>query len=232
MEKKGIYILEKTESPISLTQVVEAFQEVAGGHAHLHRMGPKDLLPLQKAWVLYRLRVAWANRPLKDEACRLETWVQDMRRSFSRRNYRLLSKSGSLLASGAALWMLMDLDSRRPARVGSHDFPLHPDRGAPCGPPEKLIPAGRALHTFDHLVGKEDTDQLGHVNNVRYIQLIEDFIRRIQPGFIASALDINYLAEAHPGDHLKVRLAPAAEGWELSIETAGGDPAVLARIQK
>lgn len=186
----------------------------------------------RRVWLIRRTLVSrWLPVGGTDEL-RVLTRVADVRRARSLREYRVHC-NGRLVAEGITDWVYCDLESRRPTRIpvelasalyGSHGAPsLDRAPSPPDGPEGELV-------TLVRTVMASDLDHVGHMNNALYANVLEDgaFVWLHRQGFPLEAmlaiggalrpvgLDIEYFADAGPGDTLFVdtwgeRLAPATE---------------------
>jgi acyl-ACP thioesterase len=101
-------------------------------------------------------------------------------------------------------------------------LPLNEGMDALSGVPASLESRGDLRHCGERRALYSDIDYNGHVNNVRYIQWIQD---SIDPAVLEQArqarLDINYLGEVKPGETVELWKAefPAESwGWAAAFE--------------
>jgi acyl-ACP thioesterase len=131
------------------------------------------------------------------------------------RDYDILNAEGKALVRGRSGWLVIDIEKRRPKRIEpvAAKLPLNEGLDALTSGPlglsarENLIPAGERVAAYS------DIDYYGHVNNVRYVQWIQDIS---DPDSLDNAnqmrLDINYMSEILPGERVELYTAPIEHG--------------------
>jgi acyl-ACP thioesterase len=220
---------------LSLQGAVAYFQEAAISHAEALGAGKDALASAQdgvrRGWVLSRMTVFVAKRPRWKDTVTVSTWPRGDAGLFAVRDYRI-SLGEEDLVLGRALWLVIDLDRRRPLRPrtvtdhlprneGLDVFSGSPLSGSPLSGSTATgstvtgsTPALQTREDFRKTAGRQayypDIDFNGHMNHVRYISWIEE---TAPEGMMARAekirLDINYLAEVKPGDRVGIFTAPA-----------------------
>ena len=194
---------------LTLGSIFNFFQDAAISHAENLGVDRDVMAKTGQVWVISRLSVFVERRPRYREILTVRSWPRGWEKLFALRDYDIRDSSDRVVARGRSGWLILDMEKRRPLRVqqimenmplneGEDAFIVPPDR--PRSPPgllsmEGLRQAGerRALYS--------DVDYNGHVNNVRYIQWIEDIAG---PEVLEKAgklrLDINYLGEVMAGE--------------------------------
>ncbi len=204
------------------------------------------------SWVVRKLQVRYL-RPLRhgDELA-LRTWVSDVRRIYSHREYDLRrADDDSPVLRARAKWVYVNLDTLRPARI--------PDQAEAAFQPTGELPALRIHlrqprlldahrpYTGERRVQHYEIDPTGHANNAVYINWFEqaqtDALAAM--GWSAERLttsgimlcpvarDVEYFQSALDGMLLRVSSRPVAItrtriAWEQEIHAVeSGD--LLAR---
>jgi acyl-ACP thioesterase len=195
---------------LTLDAIFQFFQEAAICHAENLGVGREDMARTGQAWILSRMSVLVDRRPDYCETVTVRSWPRGGEKLFAMRNYDIRDKDDNLTVSARSAWIILDMEKRRPLRPqsimdnlpqneGVESFPL--SAGAVCALPEcnnlKIAAERKALYT--------DIDYNGHVNNVRYIQWIED---TLDPKLLEKAnkmrFDINYLNEILGGETVEI----------------------------
>ena len=215
---------------LTLASVFNFFQEAAISHAENLGVGRKTLTQARQAWILSRMSVEINRRPKYGEAIRIRTWPRGMQKLFALRNYDIQDAQGVPVVWGRSCWLIVDMEKRRPLRPQSivENLPLNegidvaPCMAAPCmaapymaAPFKAMSSEATALAQRPNLVKKiervaaySSLDYNGHVNNVSYIQWIQD---TLDPALLENAsqmrLDINYINEVLPGQTTEIWLA-------------------------
>jgi acyl-ACP thioesterase len=187
------------------------FQEAAISHAAILGVNREAMNEKGLAWVLSRLSVFIERRPRWRETITVRSWPRGQEKLFCLRDYDILDESGKTLARGRSGWLILDLEKRRPLRVQTIMEKLPPNEGR-----DALLSGPLGLNARENLalIGKRqaaysDIDFFGHVNNVRYVQWIEDMT---SPELLDKAeqmrLDINYLSETLAGVNVELLSVP------------------------
>ena len=191
-----------TESPSRrLLAVIEEMMETAGRHAEILGVGVRDLHARGLTWVLARLHVQIGSVPGAGAEVRVATWPAGRQRIFAVRDFQLQNTAGQELLRASSAWALMNMETRRPARLDPHlpVFSRHPERMvadgfAPLPPP--YAQAARASYRAE----AGDIDLNDHVNNTVYLDWA---LRSAPPGarsWKPRSLEAAFLGEARLGD--------------------------------
>lgn len=204
------------------------------------------------SWVVRKLQIRYL-RPLHygDEVT-LRTWVSDVRRIYSHREYDLRRVTdGSPVARARAKWVYVNLDTLRPARIPeTAEAAFQPTGELPALPialrPGCALRAARPF-TSQRYVQHYEIDPTGHANNAVYVNWVEqarqdalgaagwplDRLASEGLAFCPVARDIEYYQSALDGMPLRIisRAAAATRtrvAWEQDVyAAASGD--LLAR---
>ncbi len=201
---------------LTLAAAYNYFQEVAGNHAAALGVGAEYMQANGIVWILSRMSAVLDTRPLAGSRVTVRTWPRGTDRLFAVRDYEMRDATGAMVGRGRSGWLVVDTQSFRPRRPDAvvaglpknEDLDSMPDGALAVPTTEGLVKvASRA-------VAYSDLDVIGHMNNARYVQWIQD---TMDPEALASAsglrLDINYLAEMRPG--------PAAAILSRALEPSG-----------
>ncbi len=192
---------EGDDPPRRLLVVLEEMMETAGRHAEKLGVGVRDLHARGLTWVLARLHVRITEVPAAGQPVHIATWPAGRHRLFAVRDFQLRGAAGNELLRATSAWALMNLETRRPARLDPHlpVFSGHParmveDDFAPLPPPYPQ--AGR--HSYRAVAG--DIDINDHVNNTVYLdwalRSAPESARRRKP----RSLEAAFMGEARLGD--------------------------------
>ncbi len=187
-----------------MTTLANFFQEMAYQHANRLGFGYRDLKKESHLWVLSRMKIHVIRYPAWDETVTLETWHRGMERLFGMRDFRISDAQGSDLALAESAWLIVDAATRRPVRTPDPSFlDTTRDEKVFQTPLEKITLPEKMEHMRTHAVVHSDLDVVGHVNNVKYMEwCIDAVIGPGQPEEKIDDIEINYMHEAHPGEHV------------------------------
>ena len=151
-------------------------QEIAHNHATAIGFGYKDMIDLNIAWVLSRLKVRYLRAPQWDEEVTLTTWHKGRDGIFSLRDFLIHdTKSGELLVEATSSWLIIDLTTRRMMRadhaLGEKGLRTTFEQDAIAEQCQKISvpkePAPEFCRTVK--VMYSDIDLNNHTNNTRYM---------------------------------------------------------------
>jgi acyl-CoA thioesterase FadM len=199
-------------------RMMEWFQEAAAYASTLGGFPPERYVQMGAAWFIRDVQLSILRAPRYGEAIEVETWVSDLRRFRTRREY-LLRAGEEIVARGQADWLYLERDPK-----SGKIKPRHPDEEmktafarepATAISPERVLNFGPALETPKHLsprrVHPHDIDAQGHANHTVYGRWLEDLALELEPDTRMAELRIEYLADAKVGEQLQV-------GWQNSGE--------------
>jgi acyl-ACP thioesterase len=183
------------------------FQQATALHGDDLGIGVRKVAESGQGWMLSRFSVELKRRPAMSEKLTLKTWPRGFKRLFAIRDYLITDESGANVAEGRSGWLVIDLKKRRPLREESLCLKLPLNSDMP-----DMVPDGLAALTAidgaqmvcEKTPGYSDGDYNGHVNNVRYIEWLQDIVFLEAPedgaGFDVLRIDINYINEIIPGE--------------------------------
>jgi len=198
---------------LTLDAIFQFFQEAAICHAENLNVGREDMLRTGQIWILSRMSVIVKRRPKYFENITVRTWPRGGEKLFAIRDYDIRDKENIPVVRARSGWIVLDVEKRRPIRPQSlmdgipqneGENALSPEDGAIAALEERANLQKAACRRASYT----DLDFNGHVNNVRYIQWIED---ALEPQLLEKAdrmrLDINYLNEILGGEDIEIMSA-------------------------
>jgi acyl-ACP thioesterase len=159
-----------------------------------------------KAFVLSRAVINIIEMPSLDEVIQITTYPAGIEKLYFVRDYEMFC-NGRLFASARTLWLVIDIDTRRPDRnlAKSVDFPLNTNLDLGLTNPVKPRLPEATEPIYSTLVRYSDIDILGHANNSSYVRwagdcLGEDFFKNNE----SYSITLNFSSEMKEGDELSV----------------------------
>jgi acyl-ACP thioesterase len=208
---------------LTLGSIFNFFQDAAISHAENLGVDRDVMAKTGQVWVISRLSVFVERRPRYREVLTVRSWPRGWEKLFALRDYDIRDSSDRVVVRGRSGWLILDMEKRRPLRVQQimENMPLNEGEDAFVVPPDQpRSPLGLAARENLRKAGERralysDVDYNGHVNNVRYIQWIEDIAG---PELLENAgalrLDINYLGEVTAGELTELWSAPLPGAFE------------------
>jgi acyl-ACP thioesterase len=199
---------------LTMDAVFQMFQEAAISHAENLGVGREDMARTGQVWILSRMSVQIDRRPGYGEAVTVRSWPRGGEKLFALRDFDVLDAANSPVVRARSGWIILDKEKRRPLRPKSvmDALPLNNGLDAlPSGAAE-LEERANLKKVMDRKALYSDVDYNGHVNNVKYIQWIEDALASQHLEKAGQMrLDINYLTEVLPGENIALWTAPFTE---------------------
>ena len=87
----------------------------AGFHANDRGFGIATLNEDNYTWVLSRLAIELDEMPYQYENFSVQTWVENVYRLFTDRNFAILDKDGKKIGYARSVWAMINLNTRKPA---------------------------------------------------------------------------------------------------------------------
>ena len=178
----------------------------AGFHANDRGFGIATLNEDNYTWVLSRLAIELDEMPYQYENFSVQTWVENVYRLFTDRNFAIIDKDGKKIGYARSVWAMINLNTRKPADLltlhGGSIVDYVCDEPCPIEKPSRIkVTSDQPIAT---LTAKySDIDINGHVNSIRYIEHILDlFPIELYKTKRIRRFEMAYVAESYFGDEL------------------------------
>ncbi|MCD8167020.1 MAG: thioesterase [Bacteroides sp.] len=207
----------------------------AGFHAADRGFGIAFLNENRYTWVLSRLAIELEDMPRQYEEFSIETWVENVYRLFTDRNFALVNKEGKEVGYARSVWAMINMETRKPA----DSLILHSgsianyvcDKECPIAKPGR-IKVDKGAHVLDYQTKYSDIDINGHVNSIKYIEHILDLFpietfreKRIK------RFEMAYVAESYYGDTLSFYLQEESEDqFDIEIRKGAGEVVCRSKV--
>ncbi len=172
----------------------------AGFHAEDRGFGIASLNENHYTWVLSRLAIELEDMPDQYEPFSIQTWVENVYRLFTDRNFSIQNKDGKTIGYARSVWAMISMETRKPADL----LTLHNGSITEyvCEKECPIEKPGRIKITEQTPIGEYQTkygdiDINGHVNSIRYMDHILDLfpldkyrtqrIRRFEMAYVAES---------------------------------------------
>ena len=177
-------------------------------HSNERGYGMDYLNTVHKTWVLSRFVIEMNEMPKAYERITVDTWVENVMKFFTSRNFAIRDKDGKIYGYGRSIWAMIDTDTRQPVdilqeRDGLITKYIETERECPIEPFKRVKVAKTVESNCSVATHYSDVDVNGHINSVKYIEHILDMwqlewykTHRLQ------RIDIAYVAESYFGDTL------------------------------
>ena len=178
----------------------------AGFHATERGFGMATLNEDNYTWVLSRLAIEMDEMPCQYEDFTVQTWVENVYRLFTDRNFAVTDKDGRRIGYARSVWAMISMHTRKPvdllAMHEGHIADYVCDEPCPIDKPSR-IKVRAAGPTCTLRAKYSDIDVNGHVNSIRYIEHILDLfpLEKYRTQRIRR-FEMAYVAESYYGDTL------------------------------
>jgi len=196
---------------LAVLAIFNFMQEAASRHAEALGVSIQQLLSENYTWLLSRLKIKIASFPVWQDQIRISTWPSGAQRLFALRDFEIRDKANQTVAAAVSAWLVLDVQKRRPVRIGPFVERLKPLEGDHILPDDldKLPGLEYRTHEKKFVVRYRDLDINQHVNNVSFVEwLVESIPVRFLNASVLAELEINFLAEAFYKDHILAACHP------------------------
>ena len=208
----------------------------AGFHTSERGFGIARLNEEDHTWVLSRLAIELDEMPYQYEPFSIDTWVENVYRLFTDRNFAIINKDGKTLGYARSVWAMISTVTRKPADLMAlHDGCIAGyicDRECPIEKPSRI--KVRSTEPVATIVAKySDIDINGHFNSVRYIEHILDIFplemfreKRVR------RFEIAYMAESYFGEQLSFFMdkEEGADSYDVEVRKASGEAVCRSKV--
>lgn len=179
--------------------------DCAGRHATAHGFGYQALASEHQVWVVSRIVMEMNARPSTGKPYTIETFINRIYRQFTDRMF-VIRDEDKIYGHAFSTWAVINYDTRQPVLLDAPAFApmagLVCDRTVPIAPPARVrVRSTEPVAT--HRVAFSDLDRNGHMNSIRYIDILLDAATP-DPALEMRRIDIAYAHEALFGDTLQV----------------------------
>lgn len=208
----------------------------AGQHASARGFGMARLNEEDHTWVLSRMAIEFEELPKQYEHFEIDTWVENVYRLFTDRNFAIRNHEGRIIGYARTVWAMIGVQSRKPLDLttlynGTISAYSCTERECPIektGRFKMLVTEPALSYTARY----SDIDINGHVNSMRYIEHVMDlfdldYLRKHQ----LFRLEIAYVSESYCGDILELYKQESESGIFEIETTQANHGAVVCRVK-
>lgn len=210
---------------LKASHLLRFLQEVAGDHSALLGTDRGYLMERGLFWAVIRHRVQITRLPHAGEHIRIETWPMPTTRTAYPRSTIGYDEGGNEIFRCISLWVLMDEKSRAMVLPGKSGVEVAGHlRGCELATPGSMVPREMA-ECCRRTVRYTDLDVNGHMNNCRYLDLIDDLLpSAFHEHHQMREFSLCYLSEIREGETLDLHWE-LSDGPVLSVEAVRADHA-------
>ncbi len=179
-------------------------------HSTERKFGMSYLKTINKTWVLSRFALEIFQMPKAYDEFSIETWVENVMKYFTARNFSILNPLEQTLAYCRSIWSMIDTETRHPidlfsVRNGEIANYITSEKKCPIAGFANWKPNNHTKPTKQIQILYSDCDSNGHLNSVKYIDHVLDLWDiDFHKTFHVYRLEIAYQAECYFGDTLLI----------------------------
>ncbi len=207
----------------------------AGFHAAERGFGIAEINENQYTWVLSRLAIELEDMPRQYEDFSIQTWVENVYRLFTDRNFELKNKDGKTIGYARSVWAMISMQSRKPADLltlhGGNINEYICDKECPIPKPGR-IKVTQETPVAEYQTKYSDIDINGHVNSIKYIEHILDlFPMETFKDKQIKRFEMAYVAESYYGDTLLFYKEEKEDGSiDIEVRKASNEVVVRSKV--
>lgn len=189
-------------------------QDTASGHADLLGFSLTDLRAKNATWLLSRYHVRVDRYPSVDEELLVTTWRSLVDGIYAFREFHIAGEDGSQVGCATSSWVLLNLRTKRPARIRDFlpELPVIRKRAMEDDFPKLPQPASWGFEQ-SFRARTADLDLNRHVNHAIYAEwALETVPLPVSQECCLSEIEIAYMNEAVSGDTIISRAETAEPG--------------------
>lgn len=203
----------------------------AGFHSSERGFGIGNLNEENYTWVLSRLAVEMKEMPYQYEKYSIETWMENVYRLFTDRNFIIYNKDNTPIGYASSVWAMISLKTRKPANLLTlHDGDIMKyalDETCPIEKPSKIKVITEEVKSI-YNIKYSDIDINGHTNSIKTIEHILDLFPYDYYKKGIRRFEIAYVAESYFGDQLYFYVDELADK-SYSVEIRRNNEIVVCR---
>lgn len=157
---------------ITIISLLKLMQEASMTNAKDLKISVWELEKENLAWVLLRKQLNLNNLPSLGQRVKVVTYPSSFDRFLAYRDYKMYDEEGSLLAYASSTWTLMNMTTRKMARMPEALMTLKvSEEENILEYPQAKLPLLKEEGISEEIkIRPYDIDWNGHVNNIQYVR--------------------------------------------------------------
>lgn len=207
----------------------------AGFHANDRGFGIASLNEENYTWVLSRLAIELDEMPYQYEEFSIQTWIENVYRLFTDRNFAFINKDGKKIGYARSVWAMINMNTRKPMDL----LALHSgniadyvcEESCPIEKPSRIKVAS-TTPVASVEVRYSDIDINGHMNSIRYVDhILNLFPIEMYKEKRIRRFEMAYVAEGYYGDKLTFYMDDAGDGvYQVEVKKNGSDVVCRSKV--
>jgi medium-chain acyl-[acyl-carrier-protein] hydrolase len=202
-----------------ITSIVDYLGDIATKQSEELGIGIDYLKDHDLGWVLYKWNIDMYEYPVYGEKVLIRTCPCSMKKFYAYRIFELLNSKGELLGKAESIWFLINVEKRRPVRVGEDIFSAYglTSKDDIALEIENIISLESPDYEKQFSVRYSDIDTNRHVNNEKYIAwAIETLPLDIVLNYTLKNIKVTYEKETTYGENIRILTKVIEQGDEIT----------------
>ena len=192
-----------SEKELTLPSLLDYLQDCCTFESEDFGVGVDYLAKEQVAWILSSWEIKVYRYPQMGQHIKVSTWPYAFRGFYGYRNFRIEGEDGEIFAEANSVWVFMDTEKMRPARVSERMQEVYIPEIRDEIPGEwadrKIRIEGTPVEKEPVLVQRFHIDTNHHMNNGKYILVAEEYLPE---NFKTESIRVEYKKAAVIGNML------------------------------
>lgn len=206
---------------VPLYEIMNYLQDCTNFQSEALGVGVKYMDSVGKAWVIISYKIQLNKPILLGQDIWVGTTPTEFGHVMASRQFFIKDDKGEYLVKADSIWVLIDLESRKPDRITEKDCEKYKLEKAfddvKASRKIKLSKDAERLPEFK--VKRTYIDNNGHMNNADYLRAAAEFL---PPDFECRELQVIYSKEALEGETIIPYLHKEEEGFGITFESKEG----------
>ena len=186
--------------------IIKILENAGGMHSDSIKCGYTDIEETGKGWVILAWKIKVLSRPKYNTEVETHTWVRDINKIFTYRDYKMYDEDGNLAVIATSKWAMIDVKRGKIAEITSkiekdyqpEDISVFEERKI-----DKLAEPETVILKRDCPVLRGDIDMNGHVHNVNYLNYAyETLPAEVYENETLNNIEIMYKRQIKLGDKI------------------------------
>ena len=211
------------DQQLTVLGLIDYFQDCSTFQSEDLDIGINYLNKHHVGWVVVSYHVVVERMPLLGEHVRIQTFPYNLKGMFGSRNYAMVDDCGKRIAYADSLWVLIDLETKKPTRILPEMFEIYK-----METPIEMEKTNRKIIIPDNATREEPIpvqryflDTNHHMNNGKYIMVAQSYLPK---DFKVSSFRVEYRNQAYLGDILYPYVSVADKKAVVSLCDVEGTP--------
>lgn len=205
--------------------LLKILEDSAGFHTDAVGVNGIDKInETRHAWAILDWQVEIVKPVKYGDELTIKTWSRKFKRTFAYRDFEII-RNGETCIKASSRWFIIDIDKRLPLRITEDiSAPYESEEVSALGidDMEHPLPLEHYDQTIPYKTRRSDQDIIGHVHNIKYLDMFDDCIDYEEISKIRH-IRMYYKKEIQGGSTVNIKKHIAEDGtYYFAIESEDG----------